>query len=168
MSNDTVSTTTVLPPSEEEQDSDDSKTHVVSAGLVGAVILVVVIVVILVVRRRMARHKNSSDSESASDVEMDSVTGVVVYSDTQSHDDIVVTRDGRKLSRKELVESLWVEDEDLRAVLKRYTIASDKIVVGSMIGKGKSVNENRLVEGTSAKSTRLYPKLIGSTCPLGH
>ena len=131
--------TEATPSGGDSNDKSDKTTTHVSAGLVGALVLVLVLVVIIVIRRRMHRHRDSKDSDE-SEAEMDSLNGVAVYRDSNrprnDGNDIIMTRDGRKLSRRKLIESLWVEDEDLRSVMKRYTIQSNKIQLGRLLGKG--------------------------------
>ena len=130
-------------PSGGDNDGNSDKTaQDVSAGLIGALVFIVVIIVIIVIRRRTHRHRRQVSKESEdSEAEMDSLEDVAVYqdSDTQYRDDIVVCRDGRKLSRRKLIESLWVEDDNLRSVMKRYLVESNKLELGRMLGKGKRI-----------------------------
>ena len=139
-SNDTV-LVTEAPPGGEDNENSGKTAKGVSAGLIGALVFIVVIIVIIVIRRRTHRHRRHSKESEDSEAEMDSLEGVAVYHDSdQSKNDVVVCRDGRKLSRRTLIESLWVEDDDLRSVMKRFTVESTKLELGRMLGKGKHIS----------------------------
>ena len=151
-SGDTISTTTA-PSGSEQSGMSDKTTHGVSAGLVGALVFIIVIVVVIIVRRRTRKHRRDSNKSEESDAEMDSLEGVAVYQDSgRTEDDVVVCRDGRKLSRRKLIESLWVEDDNLRTVMKRYLVESKKLELGRMLGKGDYIFH--IYTGTSNRDFR--------------
>ena len=138
--NDTV-LVTETPSGGDNNGNSDKTTKGVSAGLIGGLVFIVVIIVIIIIRRRSHKHRRQISKESEdSEAEMDSLEDVAVYQDSdQSRGDIVVCRDGRKLSRRKLIESLWVEDDNLRSVMKRYLVESNKLELGRMLGKGKRI-----------------------------
>ena len=140
--NDTVLVTETPSGGDGNGNSDKTAKGVhVSAGLIGALVFIVVIIIIIVIRRRSQKHRRQISKESEdSEAEMDSLEDVAVYQDSdQSRGDIVVCRDGRKLSRRKLIESLWVEDDNLRSVMKRYLVESNKLELGRVLGKGKRI-----------------------------
>ncbi len=81
------------------------------------------------------RRKNRSKSDSY-DAEMDSLSDDVMVT-SPGDDDVIVTREGKRLSRKQLIDQFWMVDPELRGVVKSVYISSSQIEMGIMLGSGQ-------------------------------
>ncbi len=131
-----ISTETPLNQDGAGDEGDDTATKA-SAGLITVFIFIAVIVIIIIVRRRVSgrRRKHRSKSDSY-DAEMDSLSDDVTVM-SPIVDDVIVTRDGRRLSRKQLIDQFWMVDPELRSVVKGVYISSSQIEMGIMLGSGE-------------------------------
>ncbi len=123
--------TSSLPGGDSDTGDSDTATKA-SAGLISLFLFIGIIVVILVLRQRMSKHKEH-DTES---IEADTDSEDDVTTHLSNIDDIILTIEGAKMSRKRLVESYWLLDDEMKMTVQDVLIPQGKIDLGTMLGTG--------------------------------